>query len=92
MTLVGAAFGTEAAFIEPEILQIGRDKIQQFLSSEPRLASFRFYLEEIVRQAAHTLSEPEERILASVASVTAAPSTTSGSAAECGISVSDVSR
>ena len=88
MTLLGASFGTEVAFIEPEILQIGRDKLQQFVSSEPRLASYRFYLDEIVRQAAHTLSEPEERILASAASVTAAPSTTSGSAAECGVSVS----
>jgi oligoendopeptidase F len=77
MSLVGAAFGTEAAFIDPEILQIGRDKIQQFLSSEPRLASYRFYLEELLRQAAHTLSEPEERILASASSVTGAPSTTS---------------
>jgi oligoendopeptidase F len=78
MSLVGAAFGTEAAFIDPEILQIGRDRIQQFLSSEPRLASYRFYLEELLRQAAHTLSEPEERILASASSVTGAPSTTSG--------------
>jgi oligoendopeptidase F len=77
MSLVGAAFGTEAAFIDPEILQIGRDRIQQFLSSEPRLASYRFYLEELLRQAAHTLSEPEERILASASSVTGAPSTTS---------------
>ena len=78
VTLVGSAFGTEAAFIDPEILQIGRDRIQQFLSSEPRLASYRFYLDELFRQAAHTLSEPEERILASASSVTGAPSTTSG--------------
>jgi oligoendopeptidase F len=78
MTLVGSAFGTETAFIDPEILQIGRERIQQFLSSEPRLASYRFYLEEILRQAAHTLSEPEERILAAASSVTGAPSTTSG--------------
>ena len=78
MMLVGSAFGTETAFIDPEILQIGRERIQQFLSSEPRLASYRFYLEEILRQAAHTLSEPEERILAAASSVTGAPSTTSG--------------
>ena len=78
VTLIGASFGTDVAFIEPEILKIGRDRIQQFLSSEPRLASYRFYLDEILRQAAHTLSEPEERILASAAAVTAAPSTTSG--------------
>ena len=77
MTLVGATFGTEAAFIDPEILQIGRDRIQQYLSSEPRLASYRFYLEELLRQAEHTLSEPEERILAAASSVTSAPSTTS---------------
>jgi oligoendopeptidase F len=78
VTLLGASYGTEVAFMEPEILQLGREKIQQFLSSEPRLSSYRFYLEEILRQAAHTLSEPEERILASAASVTIAPSTTSG--------------
>jgi oligoendopeptidase F len=78
MSLVGAAFGTEAAFIDPEILQIGRERIRQFLSSEPRLSTYRFYLEELLRQAAHTLSEPEERILAGVSSVTSAPSTTSG--------------
>jgi oligoendopeptidase F len=78
ITLMGASFGTETAFIDPEILQIGRDTLQQFLSSEPRLASYRFYIEELVRRAAHTLSEPEETILASAAAVTAAPSTTSG--------------
>jgi oligoendopeptidase F len=78
VTLLGASFGTETAYVEPEILQVGRDKLQQFLSSERRLASHRFSIEEIIRRAAHTLSEPEERILASAASATAAPSTTSG--------------
>ena len=78
VTLLGAAFGTEIAFVEPEILQIGRDKLQQFLSSETRLATYRFYLDDLLRTAAHTLSEPEERILASAGSVTAAPSATSG--------------
>jgi oligoendopeptidase F len=78
VTLLGTSFGTETAFIEPEILQVGRDKLQQFLSSERRLASHRFYIEEIIRNAAHTLSEPEERILASATSATSAPSTTSG--------------
>jgi oligoendopeptidase F len=78
MTLLGASFGTETAFMEPEILQIGAGKLQQFASSEPRLATYRFYLGELVRQAAHTLSEPEEKLLASAAAVTAASSSTSG--------------
>jgi len=78
VTLLASSFGTEIAFIEPEILQIGSDKLRQFVSSEPRLTSHRFYVEEILRTAAHTLSEPEENILATAAPVTAAPSTTSG--------------
>ncbi|RPI50068.1 MAG: oligoendopeptidase F [Acidobacteria bacterium] len=78
MTLVGAAFGAETAFMEPEILQIGREKLRDFLSSEPRLATYRFYLEELFRREAHTLSEPEERILAALGPVAGASSTTSG--------------
>ena len=77
-TLLGASFGTEIAFMEPEILHIGGDKLRQFIAAEPRLASYRFYLEELLRRASHTLSEPEEKILASASAVTAGPSTTSG--------------
>ncbi len=78
MTLVGATFGSEIAFIEPEILRIGGEKLRQFLSSEPRLATFRFYVEELLRREAHTLSETEEKILAAASPVTGAASTTSG--------------
>ena len=78
MTLMGSSLAAEVAFVEPEVLRIGRDKIQQFVASEPRLGSYRFYLDEIVRRAAHTLSEAEEKILASVAPVTAVPSATFG--------------
>ena len=78
VTLLASSFGTEVAFIEPELLQIGPDKLRQFVSSESRLASHRFYVEEMLRTAAHTLSEAEEKILATAAPVTAAPSTTSG--------------
>jgi oligoendopeptidase F len=78
ITLVGATFGSETAFIEPEILQTGATKLRQFLASEPRLASYRFYLEELLRRQKHTLSEAEEKILAAAAPVTGAASTTSG--------------
>jgi oligoendopeptidase F len=78
MTLLTATFGAEVAFIEPELLGVDRDRLGQFVSSEPRLASYRFYIEEILRRAEHTLGEPEEKILASAAAVTTAPSTTAG--------------
>jgi len=78
VTLLAASIGTEVAFIEPEMLQIGEGKLQTFLGSEPRLRSYRFYVEDLLRRAAHTLSEAEEKILAGAAAVTIAPSTTSG--------------
>ncbi len=78
MTLVGATFGSETAFVEPEILQIGPARLKQFLSAEPRLATHRFYLEELLRREKHTLTEPEERILAAASPVTGSASTTSG--------------
>ena len=78
MSLIGASFGSEVAFVEPEILRIGAPKLAQFLTAEPRLASYRFYIDEILRRAPHTLSEAEERILASVSPVAGASSTTSG--------------
>jgi oligoendopeptidase F len=59
-----ANFAGQAAFLEPEVLRIGSPKVEAFLTSEPRLAPYAFYLRDIVRRAAHTLSDPEEKLLA----------------------------
>jgi len=59
-----ANFGAAASFIEPEILKVGAAKIDQFLSAEPRLKVYAFYLHDITRRAPHTLSDVEEKILA----------------------------
>ena len=69
-----AAFDARASYIEPEILRIGGATIQRFLTSEPRLEPYRFYLEDIARRAPHTLGVGEERILAAAAPVTGASS------------------
>jgi oligoendopeptidase F len=57
-------FGSKASFIEPEILSAGWDKIDGFIKSEPKLAVYRMYLENLFRQQKHTLSEAEEKIMA----------------------------
>jgi oligoendopeptidase F len=62
-----AHFGAEASFVEPEVLRIGAATVEQFLAAEPRLKDYTFYLRDIVRRAAHTLGDSEERILASAA-------------------------
>jgi len=65
MSQLRSAFSTQVAYVAPEILGGDRASLRRFLDSEPRLANYRFYLEEVIRGAAHTLSEKEEKILAS---------------------------
>ncbi len=64
MMQVGATFGAETAFMEPEILKIDRATIDRFVASEPRLKTYRLYLDDILRRAAHTGTEAEERLIA----------------------------
>lgn len=56
-----------AAFLTPEIQQIPDDVFDQFLK-DPSLADWRIRLTKIRRFRSHTLSEPEERLLAAGAS------------------------
>ena len=69
-----ASFGAQAAFIEPEVLRVGTATIESFLKTEPRLGPFAFYLRDIVRRASHTLSDPEEKLLADAGPMAGAPS------------------
>jgi oligoendopeptidase F len=78
MVQMGSTLAAEAAYIEPEILKIPRETIDRFLSTEPRLNNYRLYLDDIQRRAAHTLSDSEEKLLASAGVMATAPSTTYG--------------
>jgi len=64
MTQLAATFGAEAAYLEPEILKADQATLEKFMSSEPRLKVYRFYLHDVIRRAAHTLSDAEEKLLA----------------------------
>jgi oligoendopeptidase F len=59
-----ADFGAEGSYMQPEILALGGATIERFLVEEPRLAPYGVPLRDIIRRAAHTLSHPEEKILA----------------------------
>ena len=78
MIQLGSMLGAEAAFIEPEILKIDKATVDKFVASEPRLKVYRLYLDDIQRRAAHTLTDAEERLLASVGVIASAPSGTYG--------------
>ncbi len=56
--------GAASAWLRPEILAVGAEKIHAFIAAEPGLADYRQYLDDILRWAPHTLSPEEEAILA----------------------------
>lgn len=64
---LGAEFGAQIAYLQPEILGLGRDALESFIAREPRLQVVRFYLDDLFRRAEHTLSDREEKILADAA-------------------------
>ncbi len=65
MRALGTKLGEVTAFMEPEILEIPQEKIQQFITEKPELVDYDMYIDNIQRLREHTLTEAEEKILAS---------------------------
>jgi oligoendopeptidase F len=78
MLQLGAKFGAETAFIEPEILKIDKPTIDRFVAEEPRLKVYRQYLDDIQRRRAHTLDDAEEKLLAGAGVMAGAPASIFG--------------
>jgi oligoendopeptidase F len=78
MIQLGSVFGTESAFIEPEILKMDNATVERFLAQEPRLQVYRHELEDIARRRAHTLSNSEEKLLAASSVMASGPSSVYG--------------
>ena len=57
--------GEITAYFEPEILEIPKEKIQRFITEKPELVDYDMYIDNIQRLREHTLTEAEEKILAS---------------------------
>jgi oligoendopeptidase F len=78
MIQLGSQLGAETSFVEPEILKIDKATLDKFVASEPRLKPYRLYLDDIQRRAPHTLSDAEEKLLASAGVIASTPSSTYG--------------
>ena len=79
---VFSKFCAKSAFIEPEILTAKWETIDGFIKSEPKLEVYRMGLENMFRTKAHSLSEPEERILALSRLVSGVPQSIYGTFAD----------
>lgn len=68
-----ASLGQATAFIAPEILAIGEETIEQYISDEPGLAKHAFQLRDILRQKQYTLGGEAESVLANAGEVLGGP-------------------
>jgi oligoendopeptidase F len=73
--LLGTDLKSATAFVDPEIIAIGRDKVDRFIAGDPDLKVFAFQLHDIFRMAPHTLGAEAEGVLAASSNVTGAPQT-----------------
>jgi oligoendopeptidase F len=59
-----ANYSAQASYVEPELLKAGSPTVERFIAADGRLRPYAFYLRDVVRRAAHTLTDAEEKILA----------------------------
>lgn len=61
--LLATQISSALSFEGPELLALGSERIEALINSTPGLAVYRHYLEDILRQKAHTLSKDMEALL-----------------------------
>lgn len=66
-------FAARTAWIAPEILALPAGRMAELVEAEPRLAPYRFFLQDLERQRPHTLSPNEEKLLAQAGTLGRAP-------------------
>jgi oligoendopeptidase F len=67
---LATAIGERTAWLRPELLKLGPDKVHAFEQQSPELAQrFGFFLEDSLRYAPHTLDTRAEGVMAAAANV-----------------------
>lgn len=72
-----AQLAATAAFINPELLAIGQEKLLQWTESEPRLAVYKHFLTNLFRVQRHVRTSEVEEVLGMLADPFSGPSTSS---------------
>jgi len=66
-----AKFGQVTAYMSPEVLAVGTERIEEFIKAEPGLEKHAFNLRDTLQRADHTLGLEAEGVLANSAQVSA---------------------
>lgn len=64
-----------ASYVEPELLEIPGEKLEQFLREEPELAVYKRFIEEKLRKKDHILTKELEGVLAKAGELGQSPQT-----------------
>jgi oligoendopeptidase F len=64
---LSADLGSATAYVEPELIGLGQEKVHAFVASDKRLAPYAFYLDDVLRRRPYTRSAAEEKVLAEAA-------------------------
>ncbi len=73
VSLLGPLFGESTSWMQPELLEINPDIIKGWMAKDEQLRQYEYDFSEMWRQQQHTLSAPEERILALAGNVRGLP-------------------
>ena len=65
--------GAQTSFIVPEIMSLGEKKVKEYICTKDELKLYTQFLNELLRQRAHTLSEKEEEIIAQMGELSNTP-------------------
>lgn len=71
-----AQFNEATAWMQPELIEVGREVIESYIHEDERLAPFAFQLDDSLRNAPHTLGVEAEQTLSYLSQSFAAPSST----------------
>jgi oligoendopeptidase F len=71
-------FAAKLSFIAPDIIKLGRKKIDAYIAEEPRLKVYAMDFDGILRRKKHTLSPDKERIITQTGLFSGTPGKASG--------------
>ncbi|MEF8812888.1 MAG: oligoendopeptidase F [Halovenus sp.] len=69
---LSSAASSAASFIEPELQELDREEVEAMIDTEPELATYEHYFDDILRMKPHTRSAEVENLLAELGEVTGA--------------------
>lgn len=72
-SLLMARFSEATSFVAPELLSVGKETVERYLSTESKLAKHSFNIRNILRREPHTLSDEAEAVIAGTTALREGP-------------------